>query len=192
MPRPAKEIPEKFKLEIEQYGKQGYSNNWIAKHCKDCGFDIDARVIGRYLDKVGIEQSGKKVTYDKTLHSENSNKQDDQVSDPIVVNINELFKRFKISDDLSNISNIVDATQKMTAQIFLLEAAILYTRLEIHARGECKHPSDQFRGYRIASEVMKASWGYQQCVSLSSAMKTLEAEGYEVQAMRLIEENGSN
>ena len=188
MARPPKAIPENFQSEIIQYAKQGYSNNWIAAHCKDKGFDIDARVIGRFLDKQGVESKGKKTTFDKTYHSETSSNKEEVEPTPIVVDLENLFRRFNISDNLDNVESIIDATQKMTAQIFLLESAILHTRLEHHAKGEAKHPNEQFRGYRIASEVMKAAWGYEQTVNLAQAMRTLEAEGYEIQALRVIEE----
>jgi hypothetical protein len=189
MPRPCKIIESKFRAEIEALARQGYSPYWISNWCRDKGSEISARAIGRYLDKVGIPQSGKATTYDKTLQKGKSKTSEEVEPSPIVVDVDGLLNRFGITGDLTTADGVFDAVQKLTAQLTLLEGLITFSHLEAYAKGEAKHPNEQLRGFRIAFEAFKSAWGMEQAVNLSEAMRTLETAGYQISAMKVIEEN---
>lgn len=187
MPRSKKIEGSRLEQEIIDYALQGYSNNWIAKHCEAKGLSLDHRTVGRFLDRNSVKTSGKAVPYDKTLHNEDT---EEEVLKPVIVNVEKLFKSFNINKNSDDIDDVISAVQKLSYEIFCLESAIVLERLRSHALGEGKHPNEHFRGYRIAFEVLQSALGYENAVNISQAVKTLESQGYQIQGLKLVEKSG--
>jgi hypothetical protein len=164
--------------EILKFANQGYSSAWIAKHCESKGLVINHQTVTRFLIRKEVKTNGKKATYDKTLHSE---RVENRELKPVEVDVEAVLNRYKIAKQSNNINDVIDAVQKLSYAIFCIESANVLERLEMHSRGEGTHPNEHLRGYRIAFEVLQNAWGYEQVVNVGQAIKTLEAQGYQIQ-----------
>lgn len=181
MPRPSKVYGSGFEDEVIRLHTQDYSHNRIAEELKARGFNISGRAIGRFLSGQGYESKGQSVTYDKTLQSGVCKTKSEQVLNPTLIDVGEVLEDLEINRDFSNVDNVIDGCQKITAQIFMSMGAILYKKLKMHSEGLCKYPSEEARGFRIGTESLESMWGYKQAVDISQAIKTLESQGYQIE-----------
>jgi len=107
---------------------------------------------------------------------------------PTIVDIKYLLDRFDIPTDLSNVENSVAAIQRLSQQIFLLEAAIRLEQLEDYACGDRSYPNESVKGFKAAYDVMSAALSLKDIVSVKAAIKTLEIEGYTVKAINEVQD----
>jgi hypothetical protein len=187
MPRPSKVYGSGFEEEVIRLHTQDYSHNRIADELKARGFNISGRAIGRFLSGQGYESKGQSVTYDKTLQSGVCKTKDEQVLNPTLIDVSEVFEELGINTDFSDVDNVVDGCQKISASIFMKMAAILDKKLDMYAEGLCKYPNEEARGYRIGGEAIATMWGYQQLVNTAQAIKTLENQGYQIEGRKQTE-----
>lgn len=168
--------------EIINLKNQGYSINYIVNHCATEGYQVTTAQIKKYL-------ASKKEVKEETKEIKPKKKSGRQ---PLTINLEEFTNRFNIPDDLSNADAIMSNVQRLSAHTLMLQFGLLIEKLEAYQREEIdKYPYDQIRGLKLLNDVFVQLWGYEQAVNLSTAMKTLESQGYKIDAVNLLEQNTS-
>lgn len=101
---------------------------------------------------------------------------------PNTVNLNEIdFIQYDI--DLENIESIIDFIQKVNLKILFNQQQIVLQQQQDKIDGNnFEKDTTEFRNLAIAYNLLEASGGLRQFITLSQSVKALEAEGYQIQS----------
>lgn len=170
--------------EVLALKNKGFSLKYIANHCVSEGYKFTQSQIKKYI----LSKEQTENCLEETIVEQKRDKKK-----PVVVGLEKFSERFNIPDNLSNPDEIMGTLQRLSAHTIVLQFGILIEKLEAYQREEIdRYPYEQVRGLKLLNDVFCQLWGYEQAVNLSTAMKTLENQGYKIDAVNILEEKPSN
>jgi hypothetical protein len=175
MSRPPKVENCQYRADIERLAQQGYTANWISKWCGDRGMIISARAIARHLDKIpGLNRNDSKAPYAKSVQAGNSQTMEEITPNPSQIDLQRLNRELGVGEELLTFTDVLDASQRYIAKIFMTQCAIVYQLQLDFANGDCRYPNEHIRGLRMLTEVLDKVWGHAPAMDLAKDMESLQ------------------